>query len=132
MTRFLPLFSIRRVTIFVGLVLFLVVVSSCVHASNPTHHVNDTGSATCDLSETISNVALSKESMGLLFLFALLALSFSLQAHTSYPGRDIYRNLSVLYEVPIHTDSFFEVFDPFLIALRKGIIHPKLYSTHLS
>ncbi len=124
--------SVHKLVVLLGMIIFLVVASSCVYAANPIHHENDTGASTCNLSETISNSVLSRESMGLFMLLTLLALSFSLISSTPYPGRDIYRNLTLLYTIPIHKYIVYKVFDHFLWALRRGIIHPKLYNAHLS
>jgi hypothetical protein len=124
---------IRKSLIFIGIGFFLLVVSLCVHFNQPTDHSGDAHPVICDLSEVISSVSISKESMGLLFLLTLLALASLTALNTSScPKAEICLKLLLLPKITIKEKGAYRVWDHFLQSLRRGIIHPKLYSTVLS
>ncbi len=130
MRKLLNANSIRRILIFLGIGFFLLAVTLCAHFANPTDYATDTSVATCDLSEVISSISVSKESMGLLFLLMLLALaSLALPTISSYPKTEVCLQSLYSQTYSITNESWYKVLDPFLLALRKGIIHPKLYNT---
>lgn len=123
--------SFKKLLILVGIATFLIVVSSCAHTFGHVHHDDPSGSVVCDTLAQLSNSVIVKEGMGLALLLLFLAtvsvvsLPFSSQLK-------LHERLFLLYKIPIFKRFFYRIYNPILEALRRGIIHPKLYNATVS
>jgi hypothetical protein len=114
--------------IFIGAfaLIFVWMIFTCIHYANPVDHSND-ASVSCDFSTVVSQVTCTQDS--LIFLLLTLLVGFAWVA-SGYP-RKLTNVLFIKYWLPavwINRPAS----SPLLEMFRKGIIHPKLYSTVVS
>lgn len=108
--------------------LFVWMVFTCVHNANPADHSKDVA-VSCDLSTVVAQVTCTQDSLTFLLLTLLVGLGFAWTA-SGYP-RKLTNVLFIKHWLPavwINRPAF----SPLLEMFRKGIIHPKLYSTVVS
>ena len=135
MFRMINTTFLSRTLLLIGVIFFLVIVTSFAHTS--TGHVStcaSSGSASvvCGTLDNISSAVTSKEGGNFLTLLSLLALSTILFNDRPFNRESIQSGLVVTYSAVLCRPSRPRIHDKIVTAFRKGIIHPKLYSTQLS
>ena len=120
--------------LLIGIVFFFAIVTSFAHTA--TEHINTCSggalqSVVCGTLDNVASAVTSKEGGNFLMLLSLFILAATLLSNRPSNQEHILYRLSIQYIPPKYWTFIHRIHDPLVVAFRKGILHPKLYSSHL-
>ncbi len=132
MFRMINTTFLYRTLILMGVIFFLVIVTSFAHTSTGyVSECSNSGSVSviCGTLDNISSAVTSKEGGNFLTLLSLFALSVAFFNNRPSNQASVLNGVVVVYNAVPGRTFRCRIHDHMVASFRKGIVHPKLYNT---